>query len=74
MFYVSLLKQDTTTKGWVDETTSRLEFENDGDSEDYKVEAICDSAIYNKELDRGQQLPGLYYLVLWKSYPEKENT
>ncbi len=26
-----------------------------------------------KELDSGHHLPGLYYLVSWKSYPEEEN-
>ena len=28
--------------------------------------------VYARESAR--QLPGLYYLVLWKSYPEEENT
>ncbi len=74
VFHVSLLEQDTTRKGRVDETTSRLEFENDGDGEEYEVEAIHDSAVYAKESDSGHHLPGLYYLVSWKGYPEEENT
>ncbi len=43
---------------------SRLKFENDGDDEEYKVKAICDSAVYVKEADRGHHLSSLYYLVL----------
>ncbi len=45
----------------------------EGNSEEYKVEVICDSNVYVKELDSGQ-LPGLYYLVSWKGYPEEKNT
>ena len=37
------------------------------------VDGIWDSAVYAKESATGQ-LPGLYYLVLWKGYPEEENT
>ncbi len=74
VFHVSLLKQDTTSKGRVDETTSRLEFENEGDGEEYKVEAICDSTVYAKELNSGYHLSGLYYLVSWKGYPKEKNT
>ncbi len=58
---MSLLEQDTTRKGRVDKTTSRLEFENE-DDEEYEVEAIRDSAVYTRELEG--HLPGLYYLVL----------
>ncbi len=53
---------------------SQLEFEGniDGDGEEYKVEAIRDSAVYARESEG--HLPGLYYLVSWKGYPEEENT
>ena len=44
-----------------------------GDSKEYEVEIIWDSAVYTRELELGH-LPGLYYLVSWKGYPEKENT
>ena len=37
------------------------------------VDGIWDSAVYAKESATGQ-LPGLYYLVSWKGYPEEENT
>ena len=43
-----------------------------GDNKEYEVEAIKDSAIYAKEAER--YLPGLYYLVFWKGYPEEEST
>ena len=36
------------------------------------MEAIRDSAVYAKEADG--HLPGLYYLVAWKGYPEEKNT
>ncbi len=72
VFYVSLLEQDTTRKGRVDETISRLEFETDGKGEEYEVEAICNNAVYAKESEG--HLPGFYYLVSWKGYPKEENT
>ncbi len=59
---MSLLEQDITRKGRVDETTSRLEFESDGDGEEYEVEAIRDSTVYARVLEG--HLQGLYYLVL----------
>ncbi len=54
--------------------TSRLEFENEDNGEEYEVEAICDSVVYAKESDNGHHLPGLYYLVPWKGYLEEKNT
>ena len=70
---MSLLEQETTRKGRVDEKTLQLEFEDDGEGEEYEVEAIRDSAVYAKESESGQ-LPGLYYLISWKDFPEEENT
>ena len=49
-----------------------LDVGNDG-SEEYEVEAIWDSAVYANKSESGH-LPRLYYLVVWKSYPEEENT
>ena len=43
-----------------------------GNDKKYKVEAIRDSEVYAKEADK--YLPGLYYLVAWKGYPEEEST
>ena len=70
VFHVSLLEQDTTRKG---REFSVPEFELEpGDDKEYEVEAIRDSAVYAKEADG--YLPGLYYLVAWKGYPEEEGT
>lgn len=71
VFHVSLLKQETTKKEQVDETTSWLEFENDNNEKKYKVKAICDSMIYIKE-SKGH-LPSFYYLISWKGYQNEKN-
>ena len=42
------------------------------ESNKYKVETIRDSTVYPKESKSGH-LPGLYYLISWKGYSEKEN-
>ena len=74
VFHVSLLEQDTTRKGRVDEEVRQMEFDaGDDESGEYEVEAIRDSAVYARESESGH-LPGLYYLVSWKGYPEEENT
>ena len=63
VFHVSLLEQDTTRKGQVDEEVRQMEFDaGDDESGEYEVEAIRDSAVYARELESGH-LPGLYYLV-----------
>ena len=49
----------------------QLEFKA-GNDEEYEVEGILDSAVYAKESEAGH-LPGLYYLVSWKGYPEDES-
>ena len=68
---MSLLEQDTTKKERVyEENAEEL---NAGDKEEYKVEVIWDSVVYARELELGH-LPGLYYLVFWKGYPEEENS
>ena len=59
---MSLLEQDITRKGRVDKKTLPLEFEDNGKSEEYEAEAICDSAVNVKGLE-SSQLPGLYYLI-----------
>ena len=45
----------------------QLEFKDDGKDEKYEFEAICNSAVYVKQLESGQ-LPGLYYLISWKNF------
>ena len=68
VFHVSLLEQDTTRKGW---EFSVPGFEP-GDDKKYEMEAIQDSAVYAKEADG--DFPGLYYLVVGKSYLEEKST
>ena len=53
---------------------TQLDFEFEaGNDKEYEVDGIRDSAVYAKESATGQ-LPGLYYLVLWKGYSEEKNT
>ena len=70
VFHISLLKQNTIKKGRVNDKQLDFEFEI-GNNKEYKVDGIWDSAIYANE--SVGQLSGLYYLVLWKSYPKKKN-
>ena len=72
IFHVCLLKQDITKKGQVNDTQLDFEFKA-GNNKEYEVNGIWDSAVYAKESTIGQ-LPGLYYLVLWKGYLEEKNT
>ena len=71
VFHVSLLEQNITKKGQVNDTQLNFEFEA-GNNKEYEIDGIWDSAVYAKE--SAGQLLGLYYLVLWKGYPEEENT
>lgn len=71
---MSLLEQDNTKKKQVDKAMFMLEFENDRDSKEYKVQAICNSKVYVKKPEIGHYLPGFYYLDLCKGYFEEENT
>ena len=73
VFHLSLLEKNTDRKGRVDEVTFQLEFVGDSDGKEYKVEAIQNRTVYAKKSEGGH-LPGIYYLVSWKSYPEEENT
>ncbi len=54
---MSLLEQDITRKRRV-ETVIELD---EGDSKEYEVELICDSAVYARESEG--YLPGFYYLI-----------
>ncbi len=45
---------------------------DEGDSKEYEVKAICDGVVYSSKLE--SHLSNLYYLVLYKEYPEEENT
>ena len=69
VFYVSLLEQDTIKKGRVNDMQPEFKA---GNNKEYEVNGIRDNAVYVKE--SASQLPGLYYLELWKAYPKEENT
>ena len=56
----------------MDKKVTKLDFKA-GNSEEYKIEAIWDNAVYPIELELGH-LSGLYYLIVWKNYPKEENT
>ena len=64
-----MLEKDIIRKGW---EFLVPEIEPGDDNNEYKIEAIRDSAVYAKKEDG--YLPGLYYLIEWKGYPEEENT
>ncbi len=49
-----------------------VEFKAGGNKE-YEVEAIIDSAMYDQQAN-SDQMPDLYYFVLWNDYSEEENT
>ncbi len=53
------------------EPKKELEFKVEGNKE-YEVKAIIDSVVYGQQAN--DQMLGLYYLISWKDYPEKENT
>ena len=72
IFHVSMLEQNTIRKGLVSKKVPELDAGNK-DNKKYRVEAICDSAVYANESKPGHLL-GLYYLVAWKGYPKEENT
>ena len=73
VFHVSLFEQDTTRKERVDdENAEELDASNKRVGE-YELERIWDSVVYARESESGH-LPGFYYLVSWKEYPEEENT
>ncbi len=72
VFHVSLLEKDTTTKKRVNEILPEpdKEFETENNKE-YKVEAIIKPVVYSKETN--DQMPGLYYLILWKCYQDEKS-
>lgn len=57
---MSLLEQNKTKKGQIDEIVTELAIDNN-DSKKYKVKAIWNSAVYVKKSEG--HLLGLYYLV-----------
>ena len=63
-------EKDTIRKGWVDKNITELDADNEGG--EYKVETICNNAVYAKKLELGHFLK-LYYLIFWKDYQKEEN-
>ena len=64
------LEQDTTKKRQMNDM--QLKFKA-GNNKEYEVNGIRNNAVYAKK-STTSQLSELYYLVLWKGYPDKENT
>ena len=60
-FHVSLLEQDSTRKERMNKKVTKLDFEA-GNSEEYKLKAIRDSAVYAMKLKSGHLLE-FHYLV-----------
>lgn len=73
VFYESLLEQNGTKKRLMNKTTSQLEFESNNKGKKYNMKAICESVIYY-QISKNRHLPGLYYFMSWKDFPEKEKT
>ena len=71
---MSLLKQNTTKKEQVDKNVIELAKldPNDNKSDEYKMKAIYNNAVYIKKSKSGY-LSKLYYLVSWKDYLEEKN-
>ncbi len=55
------------------EVEKNVEFQTGGNKE-YEVKAIINSAVYGQQTNDNDQIPDLYNLVSWKSYPEEKNT
>ncbi len=54
------------------ELEKNVEFEV-GSNKKYEIKAIIDSTVYGQQAN-SNQMPGFYYLILWKGYPEEKNT
>ena len=55
--------------GLVNNTQLDFEFET-SNNKNYKIDGIWNNTVNVKELAT-EKLSGLYYLILWKGYPEK---
>ena len=61
VFHMSLLGQDTTKKGRVEDENA-VELDASNNSGEYEVKVIWNSVVYARESE-SNYLPGLYYLV-----------
>ncbi len=76
VFHVLLLEQDIKRRVRGDKALLELEKELEfkaGGSKEYEIKTIIDNAMYGQQTNNNQ-MPSLYYLVLWKGYPEEKNT
>ena len=78
IFYISLLEQDITSKKQVDwanqvlpKSKKELKFEVEDNKKSEPI-AIIDNMVYDQQAK--DQMPGFHYLILGKSYSEKDNT
>lgn len=62
------MEQDITKKEYVDISQIKLDKRV---NKEYKVEVICDSAVYAKKSEI-EYLPGLYYLICGKTIQKKK--
>ncbi len=71
---MSRLEHDTIKKGQVGNALSEPAKDWDfevGNNKKYDVETIIDSLVYGYQANN--QMPDLYYLILWKSYLKEKN-
>ena len=68
---MSALEQDITKKRRTEENATKFDAGNNNSGE-YKVKVIWDSVIYIRK-SISSHLPGFYYLVSLKRYPEEKN-
>lgn len=67
-----LLERDINKKRQVDEMTSKLEFDEVGNGIEYKIEGICDNAVYARELEG--HLTELLLTGFVEMLPRRKNT
>lgn len=70
-----LLKQNTIIKEQINQNNAMSELKREfktKNNKKYKVKAIMNSVVYGKKINN--QIQGLYYLVLWKSYLKEKKT
>lgn len=68
---MSLLEKDSSKQGEITPRLEDMEFD-EGDSRDYVVAGIVDSAVF--EPDDDGKAGGLYYQIHWEGYPNSEDT
>ena len=63
VFYLFLQGQKIIKKRWIDKKiVEQLKFETGRNNKEYKIESICNNAVYTRKSETGYLL-GLYYLI-----------